>query len=241
MAIIAYAVNTKSKGKKMILLMCTVPNLAILGITRDDDKKKPAAFKVYDFTKGGTDIMDQRMDVYTTATKTRRWPRKGLDFVLDVTRVNSQSVYSLNIGKNPRTGLDSRKFGWAMAKSLILPYMIRRKAECYSLQKIIRKKMDLFLPEGREDGVDGTVDAEAGGVHLFPHDNMAESISRCAGCVKSLPSEGHRAAKNKLGKIRTQCSRCQAITCKEHYKLVCMPCTKDLQMKEGEVEIAEVD
>ena len=93
-----------------------------------DDKKKPAAFKVYDFTKGGTDIMDQRMDVYTTATKTRRWPRKGLDFVLDVTRVNSQSVYSLNIGKNPRTGVDSMKFGWA--KSLILPYMIRRRTGC---------------------------------------------------------------------------------------------------------------
>ena len=129
-----------------------------------------------------------------------------------------------------------------MAKSLSLPYMIRRKAECYSLQKIIRKKMDLFLPEGREGGVGvGTVDAEAEGVHLFPHDNMAESISCCSGCVKSLPSEGHRAAKNKLGKIRTQCSRCQAITCKEHYKLVCMPFTKDLQMKEGEVETAEVD
>ena len=128
MAIIAYAVNTKSKGKK-ILLLCTVPNLAILGITRDECKIKPASFKVYDFTKGGTDIMDQRMDVYTTATKTRRWPRKGLDFVLDVTRVNSQSVYSLNIGKNPRTrtGVDSRKLGWAIAKSLILPYMIRRK------------------------------------------------------------------------------------------------------------------
>ena len=125
-----------------------------------------------------------------------------------------------------------------MAKSLILPYMIRRKAECYSLQKIIRKKMDLFLPEGREGGVDCTVDAEAEGVHLFPHDNMAESISCCSGCVKSLPSEGHRAAKNK---IRAKCSRCQATTCKEHYKLVCMPCTKDLQMKEGEVEIAEVD
>ena len=53
MAIIAYAVNTKSKGKKMILLLCTVPNLAIFGITRDEGKKKPASFKVYDFTNEG--------------------------------------------------------------------------------------------------------------------------------------------------------------------------------------------
>jgi hypothetical protein len=40
----------KSNGK-MILLLCTVHVLAILGITRDDDKKKPAAFKVYNSTK----------------------------------------------------------------------------------------------------------------------------------------------------------------------------------------------
>ena len=38
--------------KKLILLLCTVPNLAIPGITREDAEKKPAAFKVYNFTKG---------------------------------------------------------------------------------------------------------------------------------------------------------------------------------------------
>ena len=70
--IVSYVVKTKSKGKKNILLLCTIPHLATLGITKDDGKYKPAAFKVYDFSKGGTDIMDQRMGVYTTATKSRR-------------------------------------------------------------------------------------------------------------------------------------------------------------------------
>ena len=119
MCIVSYVVKTKSKGKKNILILCTIPKLATLGITKDDGKYKPAAFKVYDFSKGGTDIMDQRMGVYTTATKSRRWPRKMFSFNLDVSRINAQSVFCLNTGKHPRTGVDSRKFGWTMAKGLL--------------------------------------------------------------------------------------------------------------------------
>ena len=59
MSVVSYVVNTKSRGKKNILVLCTIPNLATVGVTRDDGKVKPAAIKVYDFTKGGTDIMDQ--------------------------------------------------------------------------------------------------------------------------------------------------------------------------------------
>lgn len=33
----------------------------ILGVTKDDGKNKPAVFKLFDFAKGGTDIVDQRM------------------------------------------------------------------------------------------------------------------------------------------------------------------------------------
>ena len=33
----------------------------ILDATKYDDKKKPAMHKLYNFTKGGTDIVDQRM------------------------------------------------------------------------------------------------------------------------------------------------------------------------------------
>ena len=30
----------------------------LLGVTKDDDKVKPAIPKLYDYTKGGTDIVD---------------------------------------------------------------------------------------------------------------------------------------------------------------------------------------
>ena len=46
-----------AKGKKNVMVISTVEPL--LGVTKDE-KKKPAVIKLYDFTKGGTDIPDQK-------------------------------------------------------------------------------------------------------------------------------------------------------------------------------------
>ena len=54
-SITSYVVNTKSKGKKPVLVLTNYPGLADLGITKDDDKFKSGLLKVYDFTKVGTD------------------------------------------------------------------------------------------------------------------------------------------------------------------------------------------
>ena len=69
LALLSYVVKTKSKWTKNILELGTVPYLATLGITREDGKLKPAMLKVYDMSKGGTDISDQRIDSYTCSTK----------------------------------------------------------------------------------------------------------------------------------------------------------------------------
>ena len=58
-------------------------------------KKKPAAIKVYDFTKGGRDIVDERVDSYTAAVKSPKWTLKKFCFKLDVTRVNALSSVSI--------------------------------------------------------------------------------------------------------------------------------------------------
>jgi len=52
----SYVLTTKSSGKRNVLLLSTVQ--PILGITKDDGKKKPAIYKLYDFTEGGTGVMD---------------------------------------------------------------------------------------------------------------------------------------------------------------------------------------
>ena len=59
----SYAVQRKSKGKKNILVLSTMRPLP--GATRDDGYHKPAIIKLYDFTKGGIDIVDQLNDYRT--------------------------------------------------------------------------------------------------------------------------------------------------------------------------------
>ena len=125
--LISYIVKTKSKGKKNIIVLCTIPNLATLGKTKDDGKEKPAAIKVYDFSKGGTDISDQRSGSFSCATKNRKWPVKVFSYMLDITRVKAQSVFCLNTNKDPRTGVDSFRFEWNLAMSLVRPHMVVRR------------------------------------------------------------------------------------------------------------------
>ena len=62
---------------------------------------RPGLYKLYDFTKGGTDVIDQRMGFYTTKTKSRRWKITTLSYIryryiLDMARVNASTVYVKN-------------------------------------------------------------------------------------------------------------------------------------------------
>ena len=62
-----YVVKTKSIGLRNVLLLSSMQRL--LGTTKEDGKKKPDIYKLYDFTKGGTDVMDQRMATFSSKTK----------------------------------------------------------------------------------------------------------------------------------------------------------------------------
>ena len=52
-------------------MLSTMPPL--LGVTKDDGKKKPANTKLYDLTKSGTDIIDQRMSADSVKPKSSKW------------------------------------------------------------------------------------------------------------------------------------------------------------------------
>ena len=57
MSLHSYVVKTKSTGKRNVLLLSTVEPLLVVTVMME---RKPQIYKVYDFTKGGTDIIDQR-------------------------------------------------------------------------------------------------------------------------------------------------------------------------------------
>ena len=53
----SYVVKTTSTSLRNVLLLSSMQPL--LETTKNDGKKKPAIYQLYDFTKGGTDVMDQ--------------------------------------------------------------------------------------------------------------------------------------------------------------------------------------
>ena len=86
MNISSYVVKTSS-GKINILMLSTL--LPLLGTTKDDGKKKPALYKLYDFTEGGTDVVDQKVGAYSVKLKSKRWTIAAFSYILDTVRVNA--------------------------------------------------------------------------------------------------------------------------------------------------------
>ena len=115
----SYVVKTKSEMRNVLLLTTMEPAHYVT----DDKKKKPYMYKMYDFTKGGIDIPDQRVGTYTCKVKTRKWTLVALSYVLDMARTNRQTIYKIN---NEKTKVDSFEFGWELAKSLVKNFMLER-------------------------------------------------------------------------------------------------------------------
>ena len=96
----------------------------LLGVT-DDDKKSPALIKLYDFTKGGTGIVDQKIGLYFVKTRSWRCPSVAFSYLLDTNRVNPSTVYALNNNIDLKR-VNSFNFGFQIAESLVLLYIFSR-------------------------------------------------------------------------------------------------------------------
>ena len=206
----SYVVKTKSKGLKNILVLSTMP--IILGNTIDDEKKKPAIIKFYDFTKGGTDIVDQRIDKYTVSGKTNSWPKKVFWFMLDSTRINAQTINSLNHSLDVRKR-DSFEFTWALIMSLVTPQLRARRKDGLTLNTL--KKIELLLPKDEREEVNPN------------QSNLLDKTGqrrRCRVCMKECTGKDHKKKKDKLGKMATQCQRCGEACCAKHTIAVCKDC-----------------
>ena len=137
----SYAVRTKSKGKNNVLVLAIMRPFP--GATRDDGYHKPAIIKLYDFTKGGTDIVDQINYYHTCRSRTFRWGvQTALFYVLDTIRVNSKTIWCI------KQGLDVQKFksfdfAWELAMQLIKPFI--RSRNINGLQRMTLERMERIL------------------------------------------------------------------------------------------------
>ena len=100
MTLHSYVVKTKLTGLRNVLLLSTLE--PIITITQDDGKQKQQIYKVYDFTKGGTDIIDQRAQFYTCKPKSSRWTISVFSYALDTSQVNASTVWPMNNNENPQ-------------------------------------------------------------------------------------------------------------------------------------------
>ena len=98
MNISSYVVKTSS-GKRNILMLSTLRPL--LFTTKDDGKKKPALYKLYDFTERGTDVVDQKDGAYSVKRKSKRWTIAAFSYILDTVHVNACSLMALNTNQDP--------------------------------------------------------------------------------------------------------------------------------------------
>ena len=198
----SYVVKT-SKGKKNAMILSTVE--PILGVTRDDQKKKPSVFKLYDFTKGGTDIVDHKIGSYTVKSKARKWTKVVFFYLLDTVRVNANTVYALVKNEIP-TKSNAFQFGMELAESLVMP-CIRSRSKI-GLQKSILTKIRIFTGEGEEDN--------AGDANNFQYGSTSEQRKRCSTCLDEMSGKDQKKKKDKLSKMTKCCQKCGNGICNKH-------------------------
>ena len=164
LSLCTYKAKSKSKGKKNVLVLSTMRPL--MGITCDDGKQKAAIIKFYDFKKGGTDVMDQKISKYSCKLLTHRWTMIHFFFLMDTIRCNAIVLHAIK-HKKPLRKFNSSDTGWELALSLVRPFMLQNqllvwgKLRKIKLQFLFRKILasplqDLLMvipdtPKGSKD------------------------------------------------------------------------------------------
>ena len=70
-------------------------------MAKDDSKKKPAQYKLYNFTEGGTVECDKRSESYCCKPKSKKLIIAALCYVLDMARINAGTIFALNHKESP--------------------------------------------------------------------------------------------------------------------------------------------
>ena len=208
LCLMSYTVKSKSKGKKNVLMLTTLRPLN--GKTKDDGKQKPALLKLYNFTKGDTDIVDQLIDYYSTRTASRRWDIIAIYHIVDTVRVNSKTVWCLSQKQEPQK-CNTHQFAWKLASALVKPFMEQR--DLNGLSKSIVANINNIL--GRKEEPQTIINLQCN------FDEIGPNRVRCFYCVQKSSSrkEKHGTNRNKI-----QCQHCGESVCKDCYMKLCQQC-----------------
>jgi len=204
----SYVVKS-STGKKNVLMLSTLE--PILGTTKDDKCHKLGLYKLYDFTKGGTDIVDQRMGFHTTKTKSRKWTSVMFAYMLDTARVNSSTIFALNLGKDP-VKEKSFQYTHKLVMELVTPTIEKRNQVFMASQ--IKQKIAIVLDRPLPQ--------------LAPLRNNGPALSdtrkRCTMCQAEAAGKDYSIKKSSVPCVKTLCQSCGNATCQQHMLQKCHSC-----------------
>ena len=144
-----YTVVNKSRGKRNIVILSTM--IPYRGISKDS-RRKPAIFKLYDFTKGGVDVVDQRMANWSTQIKTTKWTVCIFQFQLDCSRVNGCTLFSAACNQDPRLA-DTKSYLWNLSHLLALPWLYTRNL-APGIQKSVQRNIAITIDNAKQGGID---------------------------------------------------------------------------------------
>ena len=99
LSIPSYVVKTSKCKKKCNLVIYRSSDFR--HHKRCSEKQIRGIHKMYDFTKGGTDIIDQRMGFYTYKPKSRKWTTTVFSYVIDKACVTSSTTFALQKKNDP--------------------------------------------------------------------------------------------------------------------------------------------
>ena len=168
--------------------------------TKNDKKEKAAINKLYDFTKGGTDIVDQMNDCYTTRAKTLRWSTLGFYYMLDTIRVNAKSLWCIKHGKDQKKA-NTFDVGLDLAHSLVILFIQQRSL--VGLRKPLLKKINYTK-------ITNFHQKQSSVEKKYPAVGDRKRYETC----KTIC--GTKAGKNKLGKSKEQSEGCGESVCRLH-------------------------
>ena len=187
----------------------------LLAITKDDNKSKLAIYKLYNFSKGETDIIDQRMGFYSCKLKSKRWIMNAFSYVLDTCRVNASTIYAMNNDLQPRN-IKSIDFGFELAMSLIRPHIEQRNL--IGINSSVVHKIEIVLEKKYPPNMQKTNG-------FYPH--QSEKRRRCDACISKIKGEEAKEKKNKISKQLSKCQKCAKPLCNKHLIRICGFCLQD--------------
>ena len=103
---------------------------------------------MYDFTKGGTDIIDQTVGFYACKPKSRKWTITVFSYVIDIARVNSTTTFALKKKYHP-CKQDSFEYCYILLYQLVKPLI--RSRSLNGLTTLVRQVqvMEMVMGSGR--------------------------------------------------------------------------------------------